>query len=140
MENMITLIIPGEPIAQPRAKATTIGNHARMYTPTKNGISVYKAEIRMVAAQHYSGPPLDCPVRIDNTWVFTRPGRLVWKTKPMPRLPHTSLRDRDNLDKAVLDALTGVMLKNDKIVYSGRVQKFYAAGDEQPHTEIVISW
>ena len=139
-ENKLTLIIPGEPIAQPRARATGIGGHARMYTPTKNGISVYKAAIRLIASQHFAGSPLECPVRIDNTFVFSRPGRLIWKTRPMPRMPHTSLRDRDNLDKAVLDALTGVVLKNDKIAWCGFIQKVYAASDEQPHTEIIISW
>jgi Holliday junction resolvase RusA-like endonuclease len=37
----------------------------------------------------------------------------------MPRLPHTSKPDRDNLDKAVMDALKGIAWIDD--------------GDEQPH-------
>jgi Holliday junction resolvase RusA-like endonuclease len=52
----------------------------------------------------------------------------------------TSKRDRDNLDKAVLDALTNVILTDDKLVYDGRIQKWYAEGDELPHTKITIEW
>ena len=137
----LTIIVPGEPVAQPRAKATTIGGkHARMYTPTTSGIAAYKAAIRLKAAEAYQGPLLDCPLIVDCEFVFARPKRMIWKTKPMSRLPHTSLRDRDNLDKAVLDALKNVIWTDDKLVYDGRITKWYAAGDEQPHTTIRIEW
>ncbi len=108
----LTLTIPGEPIAQPRAKATTIGaHHVRMYTPAKTstgrtiGIVEYKAAVRRAAGEAYIAAPLDCPVEVDCEWVFGRPKALTWKKKPMPRVPHTRKPDRDNLDKATLDAL-----------------------------------
>lgn len=136
----LELIVPGEPIAQPRVKGTSFGGHVRMYTPTKNGIADYKALIRLIAKGVYSGEPLDVPFVVDCEFVFSRPGRLVWKKRPMPRIPMPDKRDRDNLDKAVLDALALVVWKNDKLVYDGRVSKWYAAGDEQPHTKITIRW
>jgi len=136
----LLLYIPGEPISQPRCRATCFGGKSRLYTPTKNGIAEYKAAIRIEAARCFEGPMLDCPIEVDCIFVFSRPKRLQWKTRPMPRLPMTALRDRDNLDKAVLDALTNVVWTNDKLVFDGRVSKWYADGGEQPHTTIMIRW
>jgi Holliday junction resolvase RusA-like endonuclease len=37
------------------------------------------------------------------------------------------------------DALNGLLWRDDSLICDGRVQKVYAAGDEQPHVEIAIS-
>lgn len=140
----IDLEIPGIPIAQPRVKATAFGKRARVYTPNTNGIADYKAAIRMVAHAAFTGELLDCPVRVNCEFVFPRPaghygtGRNSGVLKASAPIYHTSLRDRDNLDKAVLDALSGVVLSNDKCVCDGRITKRYVMTGEQPHTRITI--
>lgn len=136
----IEFVVPGEPIAQPRAKATAFAGKSRMYTPSKNGIREYKAAIRILAAQQYCGAPLNEPVIVRCEFVFSRPKRLVWKRREMPRQPHITKPDKDNCEKAVLDALKGVVLRDDSIVWGGGPWKFYAAGNEQPHTRIIIEW
>lgn len=146
----IILTIPGLPIAQPRAKATTFGGHTKMYTPTSrkgkdgkrrsNGVAEFKALVKLVAAEACGGRPLlTGPLRVDCEFVFPRPKARVWKTKPMPREPKVTTPDRDNLDKMVLDSLTGVVYRDDNQVYTGTITKWIAAGDEQPHTRVVIS-
>lgn len=136
--------VPGEPVAQPRVKATIRGKHAGVYTPTKtstgksNGIAEYKSLIRMMAAQEYGEAPVEGPVGVDFVFVFSRPGRLTWKKRPMPRAWHTSKPDLDNCKKAVLDALKGVVLADDAQVCSAQTRKCYADGVEQPHTEIIV--
>ena len=144
----ITLRIPGEPLAMPRAKAVARGEQVRMYTPTSRktksglrqstGVAEYKALMRCMAAEQYTGPLLEGPVRIDCLWVFQRTKGMMWKKKPMPRIPKSNKPDRDNLDKMVLDSLTGVILSDDDQVVCGYLEKVYAAGDEQPHTLITI--
>lgn len=144
----IRLLVPAVPIAQPRAKAVTFKGKTRMYTPTSrklsdgsrrsNGVAEFKAQLRQVASELYKGPPLTCPLRVDCLFLFPRHSGKIWKNKPMPRYPHVSRPDRDNLDKMILDALTGVLWLNDWLVYCGELQKWHAAGDEQPRVEIMV--
>lgn len=144
MSETIRLRIPGVPIAQPRAKATSRAGFTRMYTPHKtttgnsNGVAEFKALVKQIAAAEYRDAPMSCPVTIDCTWVFPRESACIWKTKPMPRYPHVVKPDRDNLDKMILDSLVGVVLVDDNQVFAGRLEKWRAAGDEQPHVLITI--
>ncbi len=135
--NQLVLRIPGKPISQPRPRGAVVGGHARIYSPTD---PVHRALIRQIAAEQYTGPLIEGPVRIDVRFVFRRTKQMIWSTKPMPRVPHTKTPDRDNLDKFVLDALSDVVLSDDAQVWDGRIVKWIAAGDEQPHTLIVIRW
>ena len=141
--------VPAVPVAQPRAKATAVNGRARMYTPTKiksadgskkqHPIAAFKATVRMAAMKAYSGPPMTGPLCVDCTFVFPREKSKEWKTRPMPRYRHIGKPDRDNCDKAILDALKGTILADDCIVCDGRIQKWRAAGDEQPHVEICVT-
>lgn len=142
---MIRFTVPGVPVAQPRVKATRRGNHAGVYTPTKtstgrsNGVSEWKATLRLAASQAASGGLLDGPLRVDLEFVFPRQPNRFWKSKPMPRYRKVTKPDRDNLDKAVLDALNGVLWVDDKQVCSGLIEKWHAAGDESPHLLVTVT-
>lgn len=138
------------PVAQPRVRATTRGGHAAVYNPEsiKNPVTgerkphpivLFKATLKHFASRHFKGAPMRGPLRIDCTFVFPRPKGMMWKKKPMPRERHVGKPDRDNVDKAVLDALKGIVFADDNQVCDGRIQKWYAAGDEQAHVELVIS-
>lgn len=138
----IAFIVPAVPVAQPRQRhtirATAAGTFIKNYTPAKHKVNDFKATVRMAAAEAYSGAPLDGPLRLSVVFVFPRPGRLIWKKRPMPRVPHCSKPDRDNCEKSLLDALKGQVFIDDAQVCCGEVQKVYAAGDEQPHVSVVI--
>lgn len=146
---ILEFIVPAVPVAQPRVKASAFRGRAKVYTPTRikqsdgtrkdHPIVAFKATVRLAATGSYSGPPLEGPLRVDATFVFPRTTVLTWKKKPMPRLYHTSKPDRDNLDKAVMDALTGIIWRDDRQVCQGEIQKWIAAGDEQPHCLIVVT-
>lgn len=73
---------------------------------------------------------MDGPFYVHLKFVFPRPKSMVWKTKEMSRIWHTKKPDRDNLEKAVLDALTGIFWVDDCQVCAGRVEKWIASGDE----------
>ena len=139
----IRLYIPAIPVAQPRVRATVVAGHASVYTPgTVNGrphpIHEFKATVRKIASEKYTGAPLRCAVRVDAIFVFPRPRSDIWKKRPMPRYPHVKKPDRDNLDKGLLDALKGIILEDDRQVCDGRIEKWVASGDEQPHVEVTI--
>lgn len=148
MTEPIRITVPAVPVAQPRIKATAIKGRARVYTPSTIGkgddkrphpIAAFKATLRMAATEAYSGPPLDGPLRVDVLLVFPRQSSKIWKTRDMPRYRHVTKPDRDNLDKAVLDGLKGLLFVDDCQVCSGEIDKWHASGDEQPHCEIVIT-
>jgi Holliday junction resolvase RusA-like endonuclease len=102
-------------------------------------IVAFKATIKMAAQAAYKGPPLRGPLRVDAVYVFPREASKFWRSKPMPRYRHTSAPDVDNLQKAMQDALNGILWADDAQICDGRLQKWRAAGDEQPHVTIIVT-
>lgn len=147
-DTILQVTIPAVPVAQPRGRATSRGGKARIYSPTRiktshgtkaHPIVEYKLAVRHAVMRAYGGQVLDGPLRLDLVFVMPRPASMIWKTKPMPRMPHIKKPDRDNLDKAVMDALTGVLWRDDAQVCSGNVEKWIAAWNESPHVELTLS-
>jgi Holliday junction resolvase RusA-like endonuclease len=136
-------------VAQPRVRATIRAGHAGVYTPgtirsadgsrKPHPIHQFKATVKLAAARQFAGPPLRGALTIDVLLLFPRPANLIWKTRPMPRIPHTKKPDRDNCDKAILDALKGIVFADDCQVFNGSITKLIAAGDERPRVEITIT-
>jgi len=133
----LSIHVPAIPVAQPRVKATTINGFARVYNP-RGPVDVFKSTVQMAVSAAYSGKPLEGPFSVSIVFVFPRPKSMVRKRRPMPRERHAQKPDRDNLDKAVLDAMKGLIFRDDAQVCAGSIEKWIAAGDEQPHVTIVI--
>lgn len=130
-------IVPGIPVAQPRQRHKIVCGHVQNYTPTRDPVNVYKAAVQAAAAGLFPAP-LQGPVRLDVRFLLPRPKNKIWKKRPMPREPHTSKPDEDNLVKAVKDALKGIAFRDDAQVWICLAIKQIADGDEQPHTEVEI--
>lgn len=145
----IRFTVPSVPVGQPRPRAVMAGKHARVHELTHvkgsdgqrrpHAITAFKATVRMAAREAYDGPPAEGPLSVTMICVMPRPKGKVWKTKAMPRYPHTSKPDAENVAKAVLDALTNLLWRDDAQVYSLNVQKWVAAGDEQPHVVVELT-
>lgn len=136
----VAFTVYAAPVAQPRATATKIHGHARVYTKGNHPIHGYKSAVQhaFLAARGLGFVPFTGPVRMDMRFVLPRPKGMIWKRKPMPRIRHTSTPDIDNLSKAVGDALTGLAYKDDCQVCCGEAEKWIASGDESPHVVISI--
>lgn len=151
---MIELRIPAVPVAQPRVRAAfrkgkgAAKGQVSMYTPTKiknadgtkkdHPIVAFKSTVRMAFERKYSGAPYGLPLRVDCCFVMPRPQKLLRKTDPEGRIPHAQKPDRDNLDKAILDALKGLSWVDDSQISSGLIEKWWAAKNEGPHAIVVI--
>lgn len=150
----IRFTVPAVPVAQPRPRARVIkgkdgkvqaGIHEVKTIKNADGswkphpIAAFKATVRMAVENLYTGPPLTGPLCVDLLFVFPRQKTKIWKTRPMPRYRHDTKPDRDNCDKSVLDALTGLLWVDDCQICDGRIQKWRASGDEQPHVEITVT-
>jgi len=128
------LAIPGDPVAQPRARVSTRGGFARAYVPRGHAVHAYRQAIE-VAAQAADMKPTEAAVSVWLSFTFGRPkshmtARGVKKTAPaLPR------EDVDNLAKAVLDALTCHAWHDDKQVAELHVLKQYGTAGS---TEVTI--
>ena len=127
----------GVPKAQPRARAVVRGAHAGVYDPgTAEG---WKARVVFAAREHKPPTPLESAIAIDIDFYFPRPKSLCRKKDPDGVLWHTGKPDRDNCEKAVLDALTqDGWFANDSIVCCGEVRKFIHGKGAVPGAEIRV--
>lgn len=140
---MITFRVPAVPVAQPRQRHRALslpGGRVvtQNFTPAKHPVQAFKATVRLAAQQAYAGPPLEGPILLRLVFILPRPGRLRWKSRPMPRVRHTAKPDIDNLAKSVKDALSGRVWRDDSQVCGLVASKWYAAGDEAPGVEVEI--
>jgi Holliday junction resolvase RusA-like endonuclease len=122
----------GDPKAQPRPRAFArqFGSkwQARVYEAgTAEG---WKSSIAQSAKVHCPEKPLTGPIHVDLIFFFRRPKNHFRSGKHSDELRkdaprwHSSKPDRDNLDKAVLDALTQLgFFEDDSQVCSGTVEK-----------------
>ena len=138
----IEFTIPHEPIAQPRQRHRIVGAgrnaFIQNYTPSSATVNTFKSACKIAARSAYTGKPLTGPLLMQLVCVFARPEKLRWKTKPMPRLPHAKKPDRDNVAKAVQDALESIVYKNDSQICGGEIVKMIASGDEVTHVFVKI--
>ena len=139
----ITVEIPGDPIPQPRARATR-GGH--MYTPGKT-IRPYKQAIAIrvgLEAKRRRWKASDGPFEVVIVCVFARPPSHWTKAGELaasaPSFPGMRCGDWDNLAKGVQDAVTacGNVWRDDTQVVDGRGIKRYAGCGEPARTIIQI--
>jgi Holliday junction resolvase RusA-like endonuclease len=128
--------IEGPPIGKGRPKAVRMGNAVRMYTPKKT--AEYETDIAFKAAQLMGDiPPLETPVEVGVHAYYPIPAS--WSKKrqqaAMDGLEIPGKPDLDNVAKAVLDALNGVVYVDDKQVITLWLTKRYSTF---PHVRVWI--
>ena len=135
----IKLIIPGSPVAKPRAKGwfNKATNQLHHYYKASSGIKEFEQHVRDKAFEQIH-IPFDGPIEIHVIFVFPRTKGIIWKKKEMLREPKITKPDYDNLLKSCTDALNGIAFRDDGQVWAGSFEKWTADGTEQPRTEIII--
>lgn len=128
----------GDPKGQPRPRAFRRGDRAAVYDPgTAEG---WKASIAIAAQHQIPKEPLDCPLKVRMQFFFKRPLRLLSKKAPDEHIRHIGKPDCDNLEKAVLDALTQIgFFRDDSLVCDLHTEKFYSRKNGRPGMWIEIS-
>ena len=125
------IIVPGNPVAQPRHRVSSIGGRTRTYLPSKHPVHAFKQAIKMIAAM---GPVYEGPVSVHIEAFFGVPKS--WSQKKRDAYfckSHTQKPDADNVAKAVLDALCDHW-KDDCQVFRLEVVKFWGP----PQTIITV--
>lgn len=122
---VLSFIVPGEPVPQPRPRVSTRGGFGRAYVPASHPVHKYRANIAE-AAKASGAVVSEDAVAVQLTFLFARPKSHMNKSgikKDAPKLPGP---DCDNLAKAVLDSLTCVCWHDDRQVARLTVSKAYA--------------
>lgn len=143
---MIKIRVYGEPKGQPRPRAFArkMGDGKFVARVFESGTAEgWKSLIAAEAAKHRPAEPISGPVWVDAYFVFARPkshyrtGKRANELREDAPAWHTSKPDRDNLDKALLDALTqlGGFWRDDCQVSAGVLQKSYG---DRPGVMILI--
>ena len=131
------IFIPGEPIAQPRAKVSTKNGFARAYTERDHPIHAYKQAVRL-AYVNAGGDVLEGPVSIRIVCWFGRP-KSHSKKRRQQREPKITKPDADNLGKGNLDALNEIAYDDDGQVYMLTVEKWYVGPYDSVGTIIEVT-
>ena len=138
-QETIEFTILGSPKAQGRPRAARRGKFVTVYDPPESRKA--KQNVAVVAQQYAPDELLTGPLSVDMRFYFSRPnshygtGRNAGKLKDSAPGCHTKKPDIDNLRKLFMDALTGIIFKDDSQVCRGTTSKSYS---EKPRTEIFI--
>lgn len=147
--NPIKIVVLGHPLAQKRHRTFRAKGKVAEVAGDKFGnihidpSSGDKLGLQWQIVEHRPEKPIDAPVRIDCYFYFPRPkshygtGKNSGVLKANAPVWYFSKPDRDNLDKFVLDAMKGIILRDDCYACAGEIEKKYS---EQPRTEIVITF
>jgi Holliday junction resolvase RusA-like endonuclease len=110
------LFVEGEPSPQPRPRKGRYGN---FYNP---GTADSWKEIIQIAFLTNRKPKITGPIYLKIRFYFHKKGICGEQ-------PHTVKPDKDNLEKAVMDALTSIQIwKDDCQVYGGNTEKYWTPG------------
>ncbi len=137
MTQEITIRVPAVPVPQPRQRHAVHGGFVRNYTPREHPVQAFKATVRL-ATQQAGIKVIDGPVALEVDFYLPRPARLMRKKDPWGAIPHTAKPDKDNLMKALQDALSGLAWRDDGQIQALIARKWYTEKDGQPRVEIVI--
>jgi len=148
MMRTITLCVRGIPKGQPRQRHA-ISKHASVKTGKRfimnydpGTADAWKTAVKAAIREHVPKTPHACPMQVSETFYMPRPQALCKKSCVPGPIPHTAKPDRDNLEKATLDAITDSgFWRDDSQVYGGNGPwKFYHAIDGAPGAVIEITF
>ena len=137
MTGSVYFVVTGKPVGKGRPRASTRGGFVRMYTDAKT--LGYEAAIADEAARAMSGAePFETPMQMQVSCYYPIPKSWPKKIKQeaideevFPKVKP----DLDNVVKAILDALNGVVYRDDAQVVNLVATKRYAT---EPRVEVYI--
>ena len=121
----VSFFVPGEAIGKGRPRVSTIGGHARMFTPKKT--ANYETLIAMSAQQAMQGRELiPGPVLVEMK-IIVSVAQSWSKKKTAAALAGdvmpTKKPDADNVLKAICDGINGIVFKDDVQVVNVSMSK-----------------
>ena len=111
----VSFFVPGEPRSTQTGSVIRAGRRA---IPLRRGQG-WSQRVYLEARRQWPGPPMLGAVRLNMTFFFSYP-------KGRPTHPYPSRLDLENASKGLVDALQGVVYKNDSQVTTLHLEKRWA--------------
>lgn len=124
----VSFVVPGEAVGKGRPRVSTIGGHARMFTPQKT--ANYETLIAMAAQQAMAGRELiGGPVLVEMKILVSVASS--WSKKKTAEalagdVMPTKKPDADNVLKAICDGINGIVFKDDVQVVNVSLSKRFS--------------
>lgn len=126
----VSLFVPGRPA--PQGSKRHVGGG--ILVESSKAVAPWRTSVAWHAAQAHSGAPLDGPLAVRIEFVMPRPSGCPKRTTPAA----VKRPDVDKLARAVLDALSDVVWRDDSQVVDLHATKRLAELDEQPGAHIRV--
>jgi Holliday junction resolvase RusA-like endonuclease len=124
----IMFTVYGEPVAKGRPRFAKRGNYVQTYTPVKT--KSYEDEVRLLATKAKgSGSTLEGSVSVFIYISFSVPQSYTKRKREAclsGETKHTKKPDLDNVAKAIIDGMNGIIFKDDSQIINLHVTKVYA--------------
>ena len=124
MPQILTFWVNGQPVAQPRHRIASRGRYATAYIPKGHAIHAWKYAIAEAAREQAERigwvPVKNEPLVVLMQFYFKQ-------SRSNKTRHHVQRPDLDNLAKAVLDALHGIVFLDDACVVGLRLEKEWAS-------------
>jgi Holliday junction resolvase RusA-like endonuclease len=126
-----SMVIIGKPMGKERPRFARMGNFVKTYTPGKTKLR--ESEIQVLARQEMKGKEIFTgALEVSMNVGFPIPKS--WSKKKTKEATDGILKpitkpDLDNIAKLVLDALNGIVYKDDSQVVELTISKFYTVRD-----------
>ena len=133
---MVSFTIPGNPVAQGRPRAARRGNRIMMYDPKPS--KDYKEYVAEIAKEYAPEEPTEAALGVQMKIYREIPKSTTKKDRKLINegLKRPVVRpDTDNYTKAILDALNGIIYKDDSQIVDLKASKYYS---DDPRVEIKI--
>lgn len=131
----VSFFVPGVPVPQGSKRHVGRG----ILVESSRALAPWRSTVQLAARQAHSGPLIDGPVEVFCEFTFPRPKRHYRANGDLREdapYRHSSRPDLDKLLRSVLDALSGVVIRDDGQVSVLRGGKRY--GDE-PGVEVLVA-
>jgi len=139
MSPPIVIEIAGKPVGKGRGRVGVNKHTGRAVVFTPTSTRQWEGWARKAAQDAMAGrPPLDCPVAVTvRAFLAVPPSWPAWKREAAlaGRVLPTTAPDKDNIEKACLDACNGVVYRDDCLVAQGGCIKRYS---ERPRVVIEV--
>lgn len=136
MSALFSMTVPGKPVPKGRPKFARVGSFTRAYTPETT--RRYEDIVAWEARQIWKEGPLTTQLRVHVIAYLPIPQRFS-KAKEMAAingsLKPTTRPDADNYAKSAIDALNGIVFRDDSLITDLIVAKRY---DDRPRLEIIV--
>jgi Holliday junction resolvase RusA-like endonuclease len=124
----VSFYVEGQPV--PKARARTVRKGGKTWSFTPKRVAEWEKEVKAEAEKIFV-KPLNGPLGIELIFYMHRPKSRRKETWV------TTTPDLDNLEKAVLDGLSGVVYTDDRLVVRKRSEKRYVLSGA-PRVEVLV--